>query len=258
MLIAQTFSSGSPAWKRVVDLTSAQTGTGETRSHFYFQINQAGRSQGRMKTIQCIGYEDHVCGIVVEKVGGRKRCPECAVIVKKKSTLLSMSTWRQNHPVERLENQRKWRQDHPENIQRYNLNRKQYYSENPEVYREQSRKWAREHPEYVSVHSHWRVIYNPKTTGHKNYEGMPFFDAWNPDKGGSFQAGADWIIANLGKRPESCSLNIIEHELGFVPGNLEWSGPKKQSANRMFRIIAQQKHEIKQLKERIQKLEQAA
>jgi len=87
---------------------------------------------------------------------------------------------------------------------------------------------------------------------------MPFFDAWNPDKGGSFDAGAQWIIENIGKRPEGCSLHIVEHEKGFVPGNLEWAHPQKQSAQKMFKIIADQRHEIRLLRARLQELEQAA
>jgi hypothetical protein len=67
---------------------------------------------------------------------------------------------------------------------------------------------------------------------------MPFYDEWNPDKGGSYQAGADWIIANIGKRPEGCTIDVIKHELGFVPGNLRWAPPKGQAANKMYKRLA--------------------
>lgn len=52
---------------------------------------------------------------------------------------------------------------------------------------------------------------------------MPFFEAWNPDTGGSFKVGAAWIIENIGPRPaEPYELHIINRRLGFMPGNLAW------------------------------------
>ncbi len=106
-------------------------------------------------------------------------------------------------------------------------------------------------PELRTVQFHYNYIFNGK---HKNYTGMPFYDAWNPTKGGSFEAGYDWIIENLGPRPKNTSMHIVHHNLGFIPGNLEWTYPKKQSAEQMFKIIANLRHEIHKLKEEIQKL----
>ncbi len=113
-------------------------------------------------------------------------------------------------------------------------------------------------PEYATVYNHFSNIFKPNSTMHKNYRGMPFFDAWNPNKGGSQLAGAEWIIKNLGKKPEGTSLHIIEHEKGFVPGNLEWTHPKKQSSQQMFKIIANLKHHIKELELEIRLLKAEA
>ena len=101
-------------------------------------------------------------------------------------------------------------------------------------------------PEYTTVTGHFRFIFS-KNSGNKNYVGMPFYDNWNPNKGGSWLNEAKWIIKNLGKRPKGASLHIIEHEKGFIPGNLEWAYPNKQSAQKMFKIIANLKHRIKEL-----------
>lgn len=105
-------------------------------------------------------------------------------------------------------------------------------------------------PEYQTVHGHCRWI-----QGHgKNkihYAGMPFFDKWNPKKGGSYAEGAKWIIENLGKRPKKGSIHVVDHGKGFVPGNLEWASRSKQSNQQMFRIIAQLKHRIKQLEQQL-------
>ncbi len=131
-------------------------------------------------------------------------------------------------------------------------------SENPEKKKSYARRWNAKHPEHASVRHHWWYIHNPNIKGHKNYEGMPFFEKWNPDKGGSFQAGADWIIANLGKRPQGCSLHIVDHVKGFVPGNLEWATKKTESTEQMFKIIANQRHEIERLRQQLQELQIAA
>ena len=55
------------------------------------------------------------------------------------------------------------------------------------------------------------------------YLDMPFYIDWNPEKGGSFAAGEQWIIDNIGKRPDSeHQLHIVEKSVGFMPGNLQW------------------------------------
>jgi hypothetical protein len=102
-------------------------------------------------------------------------------------------------------------------------------------------------PEYTTIRNHFEVIFNSKNPQYKNYEGVPFFDGWNPKKGGLMLNGAQWIIDNLGKRPKGCILHIVEHDRGFVPGNLEWTGRKKQNAQQMFKIIANLKHRIREL-----------
>lgn len=112
-------------------------------------------------------------------------------------------------------------------------------------------------PEYRTIHGHFSLIFNPKSAQHKNYKNMPFFDGWNPKKGGSFLLGMKWVIENLGKRPEKASLHIVDHEKGFVPGNLEWAFRNKQNSQQMFKIIANLKHRIKELELRLEQKELA-
>ena len=116
--------------------------------------------------------------------------------------------------------------------------------------------WESSHPEWASVRNHYSFIFKEQYRQHKNYKDMPFFDGWNPAKGGSFMAGAEWIIFNLGRRPEGCSLHVIHHDLGFVPGNLEWTHRKKQSNQQMFKIIAQQRHRIEELEKEVEGLKE--
>jgi hypothetical protein len=125
-----------------------------------------------------------------------------------------------------------------------------------EGYRKRYTKTHRERKTAIARH---RFIFKSKKNDpyHRNYKGMPFFDAWNPDKGGSFDAAESWIIKNLGRRPEKATLHIVDHVLGFVPGNIEWTHPRKQINQQMHKVIAQQRNKIKKLEERIKELEGA-
>lgn len=112
-----------------------------------------------------------------------------------------------------------------------------------------TRRWDKEHPEHITVARHWYYIFKSRRKDARTYKGMPFFDGWNPDKGGSFQAGADWIIANLGRRPKGHTMHIVDHEKGFWPTNLEWASLRRQSAKQMFKIIADLRHLIRELED---------
>lgn len=55
------------------------------------------------------------------------------------------------------------------------------------------------------------------------YAGMPFCAFWDPKKGGSYKAGEDWIVNNIGRRPaKGYDLHIVDRQIGFMPGNLQW------------------------------------
>ncbi|MGH2508387.1 MAG: hypothetical protein ACRDHZ_13460 [Ktedonobacteraceae bacterium] len=90
----------------------------------------------------------------------------------------------------------------------------------------------RKYPERNTVRCHHRLIFQLRRP---TYAGMPFFDNWNPDKGGSFNAGAQWIIENLGHRPAgNYQLHIVDRRAGFTPGNLEWVPREKHRQSEMI------------------------
>ena len=132
---------------------------------------------------------------------------------------------------------------------------KAYYKEHKEEIKARKKAYNAAHPELFTVKSHYRWIVNWEVERLKGYKGMRFYDGWNPKKGGSLQAGADWIVENLGKRPKGCSMHIVDHAKGFVPGNLIWANRKIQSAQQMFKIIANQQHYINKLEAKIAELE---
>lgn len=85
--------------------------------------------------------------------------------------------------------------------------------------------------EYRTVAAHYHWIQNGVST----YKEMPFFDGWNPTKGGSYRAGAYWIAETLGRRPDKkYQLHIIDRMVGFVPGNLIWVPQDKHRREEMI------------------------
>ncbi len=91
---------------------------------------------------------------------------------------------------------------------------------NPEAGRIRGRLWHATKPEHASVRSHHNAIFGLRDSG---YRGMPFAAVWNPRRGGSYAAGAQWVIENLGHRPgKNYQLHIVDRSLGFVPNNLQW------------------------------------
>jgi hypothetical protein len=133
---------------------------------------------------------------------------------------------------------------HKEEFKKYNA---EYYAANQEKVKKQQAKHRKSQPERNTVRSHYYRIFYKSSEHHRYYRGMPFFKDWNPLKGGSLDAGTEWIIKNLGRRPKGTTLHIIDHATGFVPGNLEWTHPRKQAHQQMHRIIAQQRNRIKKL-----------
>lgn len=100
--------------------------------------------------------------------------------------------------------------------------------------------WKRgvKNPEYTTVYFHYRAIFDLKRDNNKSYKGMPFFDDWNPDKGGAFWKGVEWIKNNLGCKPgPEWSIDVIDHQKGFVPGNLRWANSRTQSYNRRHKKL---------------------
>jgi hypothetical protein len=127
------------------------------------------------------------------------------------------------------------------------------YNASPQGKR-RTNKYLSNHRELSSVRRHHCSIFNPKHPSYNHYKGMPFYDGWNPDKGGSFNLAEKWIIENLGKRPLGSTMHIVNHESGFTPGNLEWTHPRKQNNQQMFKIIAQQRHRIKELEKQLSEI----
>lgn len=81
----------------------------------------------------------------------------------------------------------------------------------------------------------WRRIrrrcYDPKAHNYKWYggRGIKMWEPWRNDAG----LFIDWIEQNLGPKPSpKHSINRIDNDGDYEPGNLDWADPVQQAKNR--------------------------
>jgi hypothetical protein len=89
---------------------------------------------------------------------------------------------------------------------------------------------------------------------HRNYanyggRGIIMFEEWVDD----FYAFYNWIMENIGIRPSNKhSLDRIDNNCGYIPGNLRWATNKEQSNNkRNRRLTANQIDDLEALKKQL-------
>ena len=80
-----------------------------------------------------------------------------------------------------------------------------------------------------------RTITQTKGLGYDRYKarGIGMYQAWAD----SFQEFYKWINEHLGERPEGHSLDRINNNGGYEPGNLKWSTHPEQCNNRESCVI---------------------
>lgn len=71
--------------------------------------------------------------------------------------------------------------------------------------------------------------HNPRAHNYQWYgaRGISVYEPWRNDAG----AFIDWIERNLGPRPEGKSLDRIDNDGNYEPGNLRWATPSEQRRN---------------------------
>jgi hypothetical protein len=72
--------------------------------------------------------------------------------------------------------------------------------------------------------------YNPNHIRYKYYggEGKGLFNDWIKD----YPLFKKWILNNIGERPIGFTLDRINNDLGYEPGNLRWASTLTQNKNR--------------------------
>jgi hypothetical protein len=93
---------------------------------------------------------------------------------------------------------------------------------NPEIYRDRQ-----------VIRATWSNIkdrcLNPGNAAYPNYggRGITLWTAWREDS----TAFTDWVLENLGPRPEGQSIDRIDVNGHYEPGNLRWATPAQQMSN---------------------------
>jgi hypothetical protein len=75
-----------------------------------------------------------------------------------------------------------------------------------------------------------RRCHNPNAVDYPRYgqRGIAVCAAWDPQQGGSFEQ----FLADLGERPAGKTLDRIDPDGNYEPGNCRWATAKEQRANR--------------------------
>lgn len=87
------------------------------------------------------------------------------------------------------------------------------------------------HPYYSTYKGMIARCYNDKHMYYKNYgaRGVGVYDEWKKDP----VAFCEWIQANLGQRPAGYSLDRLDVNKDYQPGNIRWAPQKVQAANKL-------------------------
>jgi hypothetical protein len=75
--------------------------------------------------------------------------------------------------------------------------------------------------------------------------GITLHPAWEQD----YVAFRDWIQANLGPRPEGCSLDRIDNDGNYTPGNLRWATAAVQANNRRDSVVKLTAKDVRDLRQ---------
>jgi hypothetical protein len=113
--------------------------------------------------------------------------------------------------------------------------RRDYYQRNKARQDRLSAEYRIEHPLFGTWNGMVTRCTNPKHVAYKRYggRGITVYPDWLGR--GGFLRYEDWVLANLGPRPEGMTLDRIDNDRGYAPGNLRWATAEQQAGNRRHR-----------------------
>lgn len=89
------------------------------------------------------------------------------------------------------------------------------------------------------IYGIWSAIkyrcFNPNSPAFRNYggRGISIYDPWKDN----YVAFRDYILETLGPRPDGMSIDRVDNNKGYEPGNLKWSSDSEQNRNRRDRKL---------------------
>lgn len=98
---------------------------------------------------------------------------------------------------------------------------------------------TKEKKEEYYLRKTWRLIkfrtQNKTSNSYKNYgaRGIKMFGAWIED----YNAFSKYVLETLGDRPEEASIDRIDNDKGYEPGNIRWATASEQGQNRRTTIL---------------------
>lgn len=85
---------------------------------------------------------------------------------------------------------------------------------------------------YRAWEAMWRRCRNPDRYPSYAPRGIGVCDEWR-----RFEAFRDYVDASLGARPDGYSLDRIDNDRGYEPGNIRWAPAKRQTRNRSSNVL---------------------
>ena len=88
--------------------------------------------------------------------------------------------------------------------------------------------------QYYYLYKVWESVkqrcFNKNASGYKYYggRGIAIYEPWIKD----YAAFKEWILGNIGERPDGHSLDRINNNGNYEPDNLRWATAKEQALNR--------------------------
>jgi len=151
----------------------------------------------------------------------RKENPKkCAVVNKR---------WRKENPEKCKEIDRRYRKKNPETCK---VAGKKYRKKNPEIDKVAGKKYRKKNPERHVWRAMTRRCVNPMDKDYKNYGGRGIKVC------GRWVKSFDNFLKDVGKRPSSAySIDRIDNDGNYKPGNVKWSTAIEQANNRRPRKI---------------------
>lgn len=158
-----------------------------------------------------------------EHVNGReKKCEAKFKAIARRNQLIYRRTKRTKEEI--LE-ERKRHQQLPDGFEGYK------YKSDQDITKEKKEEYY--------LRKTWRLIkfrtQNKTSNSYKNYgaRGIKMFGAWIED----YNAFSKYVLETLGDRPEEASIDRIDNEKGYEPGNIRWATAEVQGQNRRSTIL---------------------